>query len=61
MRGMRGKEIHAVPQELKRKLDYSDLLAAPNDGKLYELVRGDLFVTPSPSPAHQRISRRLQR
>jgi len=56
-----GKEIYAVPQELKRKLDYSDLLAAPDDGKRYELVQGDLFVTPSPSPAHQRISRRLQR
>jgi Uma2 family endonuclease len=47
--------------ELKRKLDYSDLLATPDDGKRYELVRGDLFVNPSPSPVHQRISRRLQR
>ena len=56
-----GREIYAVPQDLKRKLDYSDLLAAPDDGKRYELLRGDLFVTPSPSPAHQRISRRLQR
>lgn len=47
--------------ELRRKLDYSDLLATPDDGKRYELVQGDLFVNPSPSPAHQRISRRLQR
>jgi len=47
--------------ELKRKLDYSDLLAAPDDGKRYELVQGDLSVTPSPSPVHQRISRRLLR
>ncbi len=47
--------------ELKRKLDYSDLLATPDDGKRYELLQGNLFVTPSPSPAHQRISRRLQR
>ena len=47
--------------ELKRKLDYSDYLAAPDDGKRYEIVRGDLYVTPSPSPMHQRISRRLQR
>lgn len=50
-----------MPQELKRKLDYSDLLATPDDGKQYELEQGNLFVTPSPSPAHQRISRRLQR
>ncbi len=47
--------------ELKRKLDYSDLVVSPDDGKRYELVRGDLYVTPSPSPVHQRISKRLQR
>ena len=47
--------------ELKRKLDYSDYLATPDDGKRYEIVDGDLFVTPSPSPNHQRVSRRLQR
>jgi len=45
--------------ELKRKLDYSDLVASPDDGKRYELVRGDLFVTPSSRPQHQRISKRL--
>lgn len=47
--------------ELKRKLDYSDYVAVPDDGKRYEIVQGDLYVTPSPSPMHQRISRRLQR
>jgi Uma2 family endonuclease len=50
-----------VSPELKRKLDYSDLQVIPDDGKRYELVQGDLYVTPSPSPAHQRVSRRLQR
>lgn len=44
---------------LKRKLDYSDIAAAPDDGNRYELVRGELLVTPSPSPIHQRISTRL--
>lgn len=47
--------------ELKRKLDYADYVAAPDDGKRHEIVQGDLYVTPSPSPMHQRISRRLQR
>ena len=47
--------------ELKRKLDYSDYVATPDDGKRYEIVQGDLHVTPSPSPMHQRISSRLQR
>jgi len=46
--------------ELKRKLDYSDLQVTPDDGRRYELVRGDLFVTPSPTPLHQRVSKRLQ-
>lgn len=46
--------------ELKRKLVYADLRVTPDDGKRYELVRGNLRVTPSPSPLHQRISKRLQ-
>ena len=29
---------------LKRKLDYSDIAATPNDGKRYELIRGELLV-----------------
>jgi Uma2 family endonuclease len=47
--------------ELKRKLEYSDLRVTPDDGRRYELVRGEVLVTPSPSPMHQRISKRLQR
>ncbi len=47
--------------EPRRKLDYSDILATPDDGKRYELIRGELFVNPAPSKTHQRISRRLQR
>ena len=29
--------------------------ALPDDGKRYEVIDGDLFVTPAPSPAHQGI------
>ena len=50
-----------MPAEPKRKLDYSDILSTPNDGKRYELVQGELFVNPAPSMIHQRISRRLLR
>lgn len=35
-------------------LDELDRL--PDDGNKYELVRGELFVTPAPSPAHERIA-----
>jgi Uma2 family endonuclease len=50
-----------VETGLKAKLDYSDLLAAPDDGNRYEILQGELYVSPPPTPRHQRISRRLQR
>ena len=45
---------------LERKLDYSDYVAIPDDGRRHEIVRGVLYVTPSPSPQHQRLSKRLE-
>jgi Uma2 family endonuclease len=44
-----------------RKLGYHDLLAMPDDGLRREILDGELHVTPSPSPQHQRVSKRLQR
>jgi len=46
---------------LKAKLDYSDYLAAPDDGNRYEILQGELYVSPPPTPVHQRVSKRLQR
>lgn len=46
---------------LKQKLDYSDYAGIPPDGKRYELMEGELYVTPAPSPRHQWISKKLQR
>jgi Uma2 family endonuclease len=46
---------------LKQKLDYSDYARIPPDGKRYEILEGELYWTPAPSPLHQRISKRLQR
>lgn len=46
---------------LKQKLDYDDYAGIPSDGHRYEIIEGDLYVTPAPSPLHQRVSRRLQR
>lgn len=45
----------------KQKLDYDDLQHTPDDGLRYELIDGELYVTPSPRPRHQRVSKRLQR
>jgi len=47
--------------ELTRKLDYDDYLRLPDDGKRYEILDGELYVAPAPSPLHQRVSKRLQR
>lgn len=38
----------------------ADLHAMPDDGKKYELVHGELLVSPSPRMLHQRIVGRLQ-
>lgn len=41
-------------------LTYDEYRLLPDDGKRYELMDGDLFVSPAPSTRHQTISRRLQ-
>jgi Uma2 family endonuclease len=39
----------------KALLTYADYAALPDDGKRYEILDGELFVTPSPSSQHQII------
>ncbi len=41
------------------KFTYQDYLLFPNDGKRYELIEGDRYVTPSPRTKHQKISGNL--
>jgi Uma2 family endonuclease len=38
-----------------RPLTYDDLLEIPDDGKRYEIIGGELVVTPSPTANHQRV------
>ncbi len=40
----------------KVKLTYQDYVLLPDDGKRYEILDGDLYVTPSPTARHQRVS-----
>src|SRR3990172_5738383 len=40
---------------LKARLDYDDYCAIPPDHKRYELLDGQVHVTPAPSPLHQRL------
>jgi Uma2 family endonuclease len=39
----------------------AELHSLPDDGNKYELVEGELFVTPAPTPRHERILGRLTR
>ena len=45
----------AMPDTLDR-WTLTELHRLPDDGNRYELVRGQLFVTPTPSYAHQRLA-----
>lgn len=41
------------------KLTYKDLCEMPSDGKRYELIDGEVFMTPSPNWKHQRAASNL--
>ncbi len=44
---------------VKRKYTYQDYLQTPDDQR-YELIEGELFMTPAPKIWHQRISGKLE-
>jgi len=46
---------------IKARLDYDDYCAIPPDRNRYELLDGQVHVTPAPSPLHQRLVGRLFR
>jgi Uma2 family endonuclease len=43
------------------KLTIDEYMELPNDGKRYQILDGELNVTPAPNTRHQRISKRLER
>jgi len=38
------------------KLTYEDYVDLPDDGKRYEILDGELEVSPAPAPRHQGVS-----
>ncbi len=50
-----------MPRALTTRLTYDDYAAIPSDGRIHQIVDGEVSVTPAPSPLHQRASKRLQR
>jgi len=49
----------AAPTRAYEPLTYKDLETLPDDGNRYELLEGDLIVSPAPGLRHQVISGRL--
>jgi Uma2 family endonuclease len=45
--------LAVVAKPMVSQLTYADIEALPYDGKRYELIDGELFVSASPSTAHQ--------
>lgn len=41
------------------RFTYSDLQTTPDDGKRYEILEGDMLVSPSPKPRHQEVVTKL--
>lgn len=46
---------------LTRLTTYDDYKHMPNDGNQYQIIGGELYMTPAPTTIHQRISRKLLR
>jgi len=44
-----------------RPLTHDDLVSLPDDGNRYEIINGELIVTPAPIARHQRVLLRLTR
>lgn len=46
-------------QPAVRRWTYDEFARLPNDGNRYEVIGGELYVTPAPTPLHQKIVTRL--
>jgi Uma2 family endonuclease len=46
---------------LPGRITYEHYRHFPSDGKRYEILDGELYITPAPSPRHQYASKKLQR
>jgi Uma2 family endonuclease len=51
--------IALIQQPEKLKFTYEDYLQLPDDGKRYEIIDGELYMSTAPTPNHQRIVRNL--
>src|SRR4030067_622746 len=57
---MRVKESSVAYQKKKKIYTYQDYLELPDDRNRYEILEGELVMTPSPITVHQRVSRKIE-
>lgn len=50
----------SVGEKVEVELTYEDYAAMPDDGRRYQLIEGEIEVTPAPSSPHQRVSRNIE-
>jgi Uma2 family endonuclease len=55
-----GPSPYRVGERVEPHLTYEDYCALPEDGKRYQLIEGDVDVTPAPTTTHQRVSQNLE-
>ncbi len=56
------RNVSRVPDRIPPgpiKLTYEDYVELPDDGRRYEILDGELEVSPAPAPLHQRVSGNL--
>ncbi len=56
------RHVSRVPDRIppgRIKLTYEDYVELPDDGRRYEILDGELEVSPAPAPLHQRVSQNL--
>ncbi len=49
--------LSTVPR--RRVYTYQDYLALPDDGRRYEIIKGEIYMSPAPNLEHQRVSGNL--
>ena len=57
---MRIKETAPSYPAEKKIYTYEDYVLLPDDGNRYEIIEGELFMSPAPKVKHQRVSRILE-
>ncbi|MDZ7264032.1 MAG: Uma2 family endonuclease [candidate division KSB1 bacterium] len=53
---MKVKEAVAANQIQKKRYTYQDYLTLPDDGNSYEIIEGELIMSPAPHTIHQQVS-----